>query len=92
MKSVRACIDDSEGHILRISFRDGEVFDLMTFAEVCEADAPAGPTWSAVVVKAVNASGEKRRFFPPGSGMDFLECDISEIRDLTLDSVVYRSP
>jgi hypothetical protein len=68
--------------VLRITFRDGDVFRLQYFSIINPTIYGYPDGWNATVVDAVHGHHpDFARLFRPGSGIDFYESDISEIFD-----------
>ena len=80
--------DDSR--IFRITLGE-DVFRLRNFCIVDPSIYGIADQWSASVVEPVSGRHpDFHRLFHAGSGVDFVESDITEIVDEQLASVVYR--
>jgi hypothetical protein len=69
-------------HILRVTFREGDVFRLQGFDVVHPTVYGDADRWTGWVVEAVHGSHpDFARLYRPASGFDFHESDITEIFD-----------
>ncbi len=85
--------ETDEVRVFRITFRHEDTFRLRCFSIVDPSIYVIADQWTALVVEPV--SGKRPQFhklFPPGSGIDFVESDITEIADDATGEVIYRSP
>ena len=81
--------DDSR--IFRITLEGQDVFRLQTFSIVDPAIYGVPDQWNALVVEPVSGRHpDFHRLFLAGSGVDFVESDITEIIDEQSGCVIYR--
>jgi hypothetical protein len=86
-----ACLlDASEDRVFRVTFTNGDIFRLRQWSQIAPSTYGDPDGWCATVVEIVRASEpKKKRLFRPGSGVDILESDISEIFDEANGSIVH---
>ena len=76
--------------VLRITFADGDIFRLRDFSTVHPTIYGDADKWTATVVEPVSGRHPKfEKLYRSGSGVDFVEKDIAEIFDETLQKIVY---
>ena len=81
--------DDSR--IFRITLRGEDILRLQSFVIVDPSIYGISDQWSAVVVEPVSGSHpDFHRLFHPGSGIDFVESDITEIVDEQAGTIIYQ--
>lgn len=81
--------DDSR--IFRITFRGEDILRLQSFVIVDPSIYGISNQWSAAVVEPISGSHpDFQRLFHPGSGIDFVESDITEIVDEQAGAIIYQ--
>ena len=86
----RALFEADDSRVFRITFCDGDIFRLRLFSVVDPSIYGDADKWTAEVVEPVRGRHPKfEKLFHSGSGVDFVESDITEIFDETLQKVVY---
>ncbi len=90
--SHRFCgLFDTEGsHLLRIAFRDGDIFRFRSFKIVDPSIYSIPDQWNGTVAEQIAGRPPDFRLrYAPGSMIDFVESDIAEIFDEILQRSVY---
>jgi hypothetical protein len=86
-----ALFQATDDPILRVSFAHGDVFRLRDFATVDPSEEGFADQWVATVVEPVaGRHPDFARLFHPGSGVQFIEADITEIIDDRSGTVLFR--
>ena len=82
---------DTEGpHLLRVTFRDGDIFRFRSFKIVDPSIYSISDQWNGTVAEQIAGRAPDFRLrYPPGSMIDFVESDIAEIFDEILQRSVY---
>ena len=79
-------------HVLRSTFRHGDVFRLQGFDVVDPTIYGDTDRWTGWVVEAVHGSHpDFARLYRPGSGLDFHEPDITEIFDESSSTSLFQA-
>jgi len=79
----------SRDAIVRVTFKDGDVFRLSSCYAVDETVYDKKGLWCGGIVEAVKIPAAKSKQLRAGSGLDFLEEDIAEIYDETSQRVLF---
>lgn len=75
---------------LRITFRDGDVFRFRSFRMVDPSIYSISDQWNGTVAEQIaGRTPDFRLRYPAGSMIDFVESDIAEIFDESLEKSVY---
>ncbi|HEV2046735.1 MAG TPA: hypothetical protein VGQ95_09070 [Chthoniobacterales bacterium] len=78
--------------VLRITFRDGDIFRLRDFSVVNPTIYGDADRWTSTVVEAVHGKHpDFARLHRPGGGLDFNERDISEIFDESSSTSLFQA-
>jgi hypothetical protein len=86
----RELFETEVSHILRITFRDGDIFRFSSFRIVDPSIYSISDQWNGTVAEQVAGRPPDFRLrFPSGSMIDFVESDIVEIFDESLERRVY---
>jgi hypothetical protein len=89
---IKQILEASDDSVVRITFRDGDVFVLETDHEVDFETYQEDGRWLCYIVEAVSGKHpDFHRLFKPGSGLDIFEQDILEIRDEATDKLLYTT-
>jgi hypothetical protein len=88
----RALFEADSSRIFRITFRDEDVLRLHGFQIVDPSIYSISDQWTAIVVEPISGKHPKfRELFHSGSGVDFVESEITEIFDEVLGEKVYMA-
>ena len=74
--------------IVRVSFKDGDIFRLRACIAIDETIYAKKGLWSGEIVEVVNQSNEKFQF-GINTGFDFSEEDIAEIFDEASHQIIF---
>lgn len=74
----RLLLRQNEGAVLRIRFKDGDVFDLRQVRDTSDA-AGEPDTWTGFIVAREGLSERRQQLHPIGGGLDFHVNDIESI-------------
>ena len=89
----RALFEADDTRILRITLRDEDILRLRCFGIVDPSIYGIPDQWSADVVEPISGKHPNfHRLFHAGSGVDFVESDISEIADDDSGVILYQFP
>ena len=79
-------------HVLRLTFRRGDVFRLQGFDIVDPGIYGDADRWTGWVVEAVYGTHpDFARLYRPGSGLDFHESDVTEIFDESSSAPLFQA-
>jgi hypothetical protein len=81
----REIFGEDASRVFRITFKSGEVFRLGACRVVDPSIYSISDQWTAVLAESVDS------LFRQGSGVDFVESDVVEIFDESLERRVYGS-
>jgi hypothetical protein len=86
----RELFENESAHSLRITFRDGDVFRFRSFRMVDPSVYSISDQWNGTVAEQIAGRPPDFRLrYSPGSMIDFVESDIAEIFDESLERSVY---
>ena len=85
LKDLDELLMSEDPHALRITFVDGETYDLRQFSAADEGECVA------TVLQPINISERKRKFFKSNSGMLFNLSEVVEVRNLKTNEIIFRS-
>ena len=86
----REFFETEDSHSLRITFRDGDIFRFRSFRIVDPSIYSISDQWNGTVAQQIAGRAPDFRLrYPAGSMIDFVESDIAEIFDETLQRSVY---
>jgi len=86
----RELFEADDSRIYRITLRGEDVFRLRSFSVVDPSIYSISDQWTAVVVEPISGKHPKfQQLFHSGSGVDFVESEITEIFDETSGEKVY---
>lgn len=82
--------ETEDSHSLRITFHDGDIFRFRSFRIVDPSIYSISDQWSGTVAEQIAGRAPDFRLrYPTGSMINFVESDIAEIFDETLQRSVY---
>jgi hypothetical protein len=76
--------------VVRVTFKDGEVYRLASCYAVDETVYDKKGLWSGDVIEIVKVPAEKIKSLRVGNGMDFFEQDVAEIYDEASQQVLFK--
>ena len=85
LKELDELLMEEDTEALRITFVDGETYDLCQFSAADEGECVA------TVIQPINATERKRKSFKVDSGMLFHLSEIIEVRNLKTNEVIFSS-
>jgi len=86
----RELFERESSHSFRITFRDGDIFRFRSFRMVDPSIYSISDQWNGTVAEQiVGRPPDFRPRYPAGSMIDFVESDIAEIFDESLEKIVY---
>lgn len=81
---------DRQG-VIEVSFRDGEIFEISDCYMIHASVYGRAGGWGATVENNQGMDENRKRFFRPGSKMDFYEEDIQTIRDKKSGTILFET-
>lgn len=77
----------------RIEFENGEIFVVRNLSEVPSDGFEGSPdvidTWSGEILAAERLSVDRAKRFRPGSGIDFSDADVVEVREERTSALLF---
>jgi hypothetical protein len=83
----REVFGEDASRVFRITYRDGDILRMHSFYIVDPSIYSISDQWTATLVEQVHTKSHRRH--RPGTGIDFVESDIVEIYDETLERSVH---